>query len=149
MANRKSRASAETVDRRPRVPGLYERVLPVVCLREVKERRDGWLEASGDADALAAWEVAAAVEADQLAAQRAGAEIECRWYDLPAGLPVPLDRLGHDPTPRYLTVYPDDVVDASEAFNAARSTYERARHFPNCDHAYFQAKFDLAEEFGV
>ncbi|WP_406817406.1 hypothetical protein [Mycobacterium sp. M23085] len=149
MANRKSRAAVETVDRRPRVPGLYQRVLAIVCLREAQERRGGWLEVSADADALAAWEVAAADEADQLAAARAGAPIECRWYELPAGLPPPLDGLGRDPAPRYLTVYPDDVVDASEAFNAARSTYERARYFPNCDHAYFQAKFDLAREYGV
>lgn len=145
MANRKSRAAIKTVDRRPRVPGLYRRVLPVVCLREVKERR-GFLEVLGDPVALATWEAAADAEAEQLVEQRAGAPVECRWYDLPAGLPAPLDRLGHDPAPRYVTVYPDDVVDASEAFNAARSTYEQARHFPNCDHAHFQAKFDLARE---
>jgi hypothetical protein len=148
VANRKSTAAVETVDRRPRVEGLYRRIFPVVCLREVKERR-GFLEVSGDPVALATWKAAADGEAEQLVEQRAGTPVVAWWYDLPAGLPAPLDQVGHDPAPRYLPVYPDDVVDASEAFNVARSTYERARHFPNCDHAYFLAKFDMAKEFGV
>lgn len=149
MANRKSTAAVETVDRRPRVPGLYRRVLPIVCLREGKERRGAWLELSGDADALAAWEVTAAAEADQLAAQRAGTPVVAWWYDLPPDLPPPLDTMGRDPAPRYVTVHPDDVVDASEAFDEARATYERARHFPGCDHGHFRAKFNLAKAFGV
>ena len=37
VANRKGVVSGttETVDNRPHIPGLYQRVLPVVCLREI------------------------------------------------------------------------------------------------------------------
>lgn len=139
--------AVKALDQRPRVAGLYRQVLPVVCLREVKDRRGGGVEVPDDA--LGAWEAAALAEADQLAEQRAGSPVVAWWFDLPTGLPEPLDKLGHDPAPRYVTVFPDDTVDASEAFNAARSTYERARHFPGCDHGYFQAKFELAKAFGV
>lgn len=95
----------------------------MVCLREVKDRRGVVPD-----DALGAWETAAQAEADQLAEQRAGNPVVAWWYDLPTGLPEPLDKLGHDPAPRYVTVWSDDTVDASEAFSKARSTYERARH---------------------
>ncbi|APT13043.1 hypothetical protein O981_23310 [Mycobacterium avium 10-5560] len=118
--------------------------MAVVCLREVKDRRGVVPD-----DALGAWETAAQAEADQLAEQRAGNPVVAWWYDLPTGLPEPLDKLGHDPAPRYVTVWSDDTVDASEAFSKARSTYERARHFSGCDHGYFRAKFDLAKAFGV
>lgn len=150
MANRKSTAAIDTADRRPRVPGLYRWILPVVCLREVKDRSGvGFLEASDDPAALAKWEAGADAEAERLAEKHAGEPVTAWWYEIPEGLPAPLDKLGHDPAPRYVTVFPDDTVDASEAFNDARRIYERARHFPNVDHGYFRAAFDLAKEFGV
>lgn len=159
MANRKAtvaRTDDEIVDRRPLVPGIYRRVLGTVCLREAEEARmsrnpGGWLQASDDADELAEWESGVAAEAEQLTGQRLTdrTPIKAKWYDVPKGLPAPLDQLGRDPAPRYLTIYPDDRIDATKWFNGLRRTYERARYFPNCDHGYFQAGFALAGEFGV
>lgn len=147
MANRKT-AALSVVDSRSRVRGLYRWLLPVVSLREVRDRRD-FLQASSDADALADWEIDTEAEADRLAIERDGSPIDARWTDLPKHLPPPLDTIGRDPAPRFLTVYPDDVVDASAWFGQLRTMYERARHFPNADHGFFSAAADLAKEYGV
>jgi len=147
VANRKTqRADDENIDSRPHVPGLYGRILPVVCLREVREnaiaRSPGaYLVASDDPEQMAEWgDEARAAEAAQLAAERlaAGTPIEAKSYDLP-GLPAPLDTLGHDPAPRYVTITADDRVSAEKWQQAIRALYERARWSPNCDHGHFQA----------
>jgi hypothetical protein len=162
MANRKNTLATtaeDTVDRRPRVPGLYRRVLPAVCLREVAHSPGfGWHALLDEHDPQYQIEEARIkAEAAQLAAERLaeGAPIEAWHYDLkdlPAPfdqLPAPLDKLGFDPSPRRMTITPDDRVDASADFESVRKTYERARYSPTCDHGYFQAAFALAGEWGV
>ena len=157
MANRKAavaRTDDEIVDRRPRIEDLYRRVLSVVCLGEIRRSPRFVYRGLRDLhDPQAAVEEAEmAALAEQLAEQRLadGTPIECWSYDLPKGLPAPLDQLGHDPSPRRLTIYPDDRVDASKWFGGVRQTYERAARFsPRCDHSYFQAAFALAREYGV
>ena len=163
MANRKSAAlttADDTVDRRPCVPGLYRRVLPVVCRKEVTRSPRFVHHALRDEQdpqcVIEAAEITA--QADQLAAERlaAGEPIECWWYDvkeLPAPfdqLPPPLNKLGHDPAPRNFTVYADDRIDARNHFEGLRKLYyERARYSRTCDHSYFQSAFALAAEWGV
>ena len=97
------------------VPGLYRRVLPVVCRREVSERHPDRALRDEHGPQYLAEEVQMTAQADQLAAERlaAGTPIETWWYDMPPGLPAPLDQLGHGPSPRNMTISPDDRVDAS------------------------------------
>ena len=152
VANRKgatARADDDTVDRRPYVPGLYRQVLPVACLREIsRSPRFAYHGLRDLHDPQAAVEEAEmAALAEQLAAERvaAGTPVEVQWSELKSlpppfdKLSAPLDKPGVDPVPRYVTIGPDDRVDASESFDADRATYERMRRFPNCDHAYFRA----------
>lgn len=158
MANRKGVVAAVTaeetaVDRRPKIPGLYRRVLPAVCLREISQSPrfayHGLLDLHDPQAAVEEAEMAALAE--QLAAERtaAGTPIKAQSYDLPPGLPPPLDRIRYDPWPRCITITADDRIDASNHFEGVRKMYERARHYPNCDHGYFQAAFALAEAFGA
>ena len=81
-----------------------------------------------------------AVLAEQLAEQRlaAGTPIEAWWYDMPKNLPPPLNQLGRDPAPRCLTVYADDRIGAEAWLGSLRDMYERARHYPNCDHEFYR-----------
>ena len=157
MANRKNSLAAgapeDTVDKRPHVPGLYRRLLPVVCLREIRRSPRFVYHALNDEHdpQYLAEELQITAEAQQLEAEylAAGTPIEVRGYELPEGLPAPLDNPRFDPSPREVTIGPDDRVDASESFNATKVLYQRVRHYPNCDHAYFQAAFAMAAEFGV
>ncbi len=156
MANKRGTAAGtttaeETGDRRPYVAGLDRAVLHAVCLREVSDAHGGRSDASGDDTAMAEWEAARRAEAADLAIERfaAGTPVEAWWYDLPKGLPAPLDQLGRDPAPRHMTIIADDRVDAGAWFGRLRRLYEKARHYPNCDHAYFREAFALAGEFGV
>jgi hypothetical protein len=162
MANRKNTLATtaeDTVDRRPCVPGLYRRVLPVACLREVTHSPRFVHHALRDEKDPQHQIEAAQIEAQaaQLAAERLaeGAPIEAWHYDLknlPAPfdqLAAPLDKLGFDPSPRRMTITPDDRVDATAHFESARTTYERARYSRTCDHSYFQAAFAQAAEWGV
>ena len=162
MANRKNTLATtgdDTVDRRPCVPGLYRAVLPIVCLREVAHSPGFWGNALLDQHdpQYQIGEARIKAEAAQLAAERlaAGEPLECWWYDskdLPAPfdqLPAPLDKLGRPPSPRRMTITPDDRVDASADFESVRTTYERARYSRTCDHGHFQAAFALAAEWGV
>jgi hypothetical protein len=156
MANRKNtiaNTAEETVDRRPLIPGIYRRVLPVVCLREIgrspRFAYHGLLDMHDPQRLVEEAEMEALAE--QLAAERAaaGEPITVWWYDLPAGLPPPLAQL-HDPAPRSFTITADDRIDARNYFEGLRRNYyERARHYPNCDHGYFQAAFALAGDFGA
>lgn len=129
------------------VPGCYGKVLWEACRAEADEKFH---------DPLAAG-VLAGREADELAeelfAERAGRPLTVRWYvfkdaDL-LPLPAPLDEVGGGRGPRRLTVWPDDRVDAAEWAADVAATYERARRFPNCDHAYFQAAAALAGLVGA
>jgi hypothetical protein len=156
VANRKRQTAAvdETVDNRPHLPGIYRSVLPAVCLREI--RRSPRFAYHGLRDLhdpqAAVEEAEMMVLAEELAERRlaAGESIKAMWYDLPKGLPAPLDKLDFDPSPRSMTIYPNDRVDATKYFNGLRTSYyERARHYPNCDHGYFQAAFALAGEWGA
>ncbi|MGO8964995.1 hypothetical protein [Mycobacterium sp.] len=159
MANRKgvvANTAEDTVDRRPLVPGIYRRVLPVVCLREISRSPrfafHGLLDLHDPQAAAEEAEMAALAE--QLVAERlaAGEPIEARSYDLrelPGKLPPPLDKLGFDPAPRQMIVTPDDRVDATAHFHGLRRLYERARYSRNCDHGFFQAAFALEGEWGV
>lgn len=157
MANRKAvvaRTADEIVDRRPRIEGLYRRVLPVACLRGISHSPrfayHGLRDLHDPQAAVEETEMMALAEELAIERAAAGTPIECWWYDFPKGLPAPLDQLGHDPSPRRLTVFADDRVDASKWFGGVRQTYERAARFsPNCDHGRFQASFALAREFGV
>lgn len=140
MANRKNTLAPtgdDTFDRRPCVPGLYRCVLPVVCLREVAEGPDFGGHALLDEHdpQYQVEEAQIKAEAAQAATERlaAGTPVEAWHYDLkdlPAPfdqLPAPLDKLGRDPSPRRMTITPDDRVDATADFESARTTYERAR----------------------
>lgn len=156
MANRKNTITTttdDTVDRRPIARGLYRRVLPVVCLREVTHSPRFVHRALRD-EKDPQYQIEAAqidAQAAQLAAERLahGTPIEAWHYDVPKDLPAPLDKLGFDPSPRRMTITPDDRVDATAHFESARKTYERARYSRTCDHGYFQAAFALAAEWGV
>lgn len=146
--------TAEGADNRPHIPGLYRQVLLVVCLREV-ERSHSYALADDDvpAELTARNDAEAALLADRRLV--AGTPIEVWHYDLkdlPAPfdqLPAPLDTLGRDPSPRRMTLTPDDRVDATAWFDQQRAIYERARFSRTCDHGYFQSAFILASEFGA
>jgi hypothetical protein len=99
VANRKGTTTGTedaAGDNRPIVPGLYRRVLPIVCLREISHSPRFAYHGLRDLhDSQAAVEEAEmAALAEQLAEQRlaAGTPIEAQSYELPEGLPAPLDK---------------------------------------------------------
>ena len=65
------------------------------------------------------------------------------------GFQRPWTSWGHGPSPRNMTISPDDRVDASNYFDGVRRLYEQARRYPNCDHGFFQEAFILAVEWGA
>ena len=159
MANRKgvvNGTTEETVDNRPHVPGVYRTVLRHWCRREVMNPNNGYpVNCYGaleyEHEEYDAWEADVEAVADELFNERVGLgePVEAWWYWLPKNLPPPLDQLGHDPTPRRLTVYADDRIGAEAWLGSLRELYERARYYPNCDHEYFRQAFILAEAFGA
>ncbi len=150
MANRKATVARDETDNRPHMPGLYRKVLPVVCLREIsRSPRFAYhgLRDLHDPQAVIEESEMEAL-AGQLAAERLadGIPIDAWWYDLPPGLPAPLDTLGHDPAPRRVTITADDRVDATKWQQGVIELYSRARHYSGCDHAYFRAAMNWPGE---
>ncbi len=128
-----------------RVPGVYRAVLREWCRAEAVEQLSDPLTgvlAGPEADVLA----------EELFAERAGQPLSVRWYvfkdaDL-LPLPAPLDEVGSGRGPRRLRVWPDDRVDAAEWAADVAAKYEKARHFPGCDQAFFQAAAALTGAVG-
>jgi hypothetical protein len=130
------------------IPGCYERVLRQQCRLDAQDRCVDGLADSGDPQA----EAEAIATAKELYAERAGWPLEVASYVfgdaalLP--LPKPFDETGSGRGPRRLRVWPDDRIDAAEWAAGVAAKYERARHFPGCDHAYFQSAEALSGRIG-
>jgi hypothetical protein len=159
MANRKGVAATTTtddVDRRPVVPDIYRKVLPVFCLRlatdaAINRSPYGWAIASDNADRYAEWQAAVQAEADQLVMQHRGKPIFIDSYDIRnanVDLPKRLGDIRYDPFPRGLTISPDDRLDASGNFHKWRDIRERWGHRPNADHELYRYAEALGVEWG-
>jgi hypothetical protein len=99
------------------VPGVYRTVLRHWCREEVLNPNNRYpVDCYGalayEHEEYAAWEAEVGAVADRLFNERVGLgePVLAWWYWLPKNLPPPLDKLGRDPAPRRLRVYPDDRI---------------------------------------
>jgi len=96
----------DKVDSGTRVPCAYEHALRQACIRECEDLSNPFEWLGADEQRRAEIEAAGV----KLAKQRLGEPVTALWYQLPPGLPAPLNRLGKVGGPRAARVTSNDVV---------------------------------------